>query len=265
MVKKLHNNAFSKFDEIATQFEDQSPSQAIDDEYIQELKSEIDELRQQVEGAMVKSGNAYNFRRFQLTPIGLVSPEDINDLEFTELGYALSSLSGAVNFWLGDWANLYIDQKQREKGGELSEEERSEIYKELVHDFGLSSYRSLQQYASVCRSVSPSIRIEGVSFSHHQLVAFLPKRLKGREREFLEQAAGLTVEQFRGIIQAEHANLLPQKSKPKIDTSGYVRRFREITKLIKISRVPKDKRDTYQAEIDAMRKVLDEAEQKLKG
>jgi hypothetical protein len=239
----------------------------VDNEYIQELKNEIDELRQQVNGALVKTDRVYRFRRVKLTPIGLDIPDDgINEQEAAELGWALSSLSGALNFWLGDWANLYLSDRELKKGAPLTKEERGELYEELIKDFGLDSSRSLRQYASVCRTLSPSIRIDGLSFSHHQLAAFLPEELKGREQEFLQRAVGLTVEKFRALIKAEQEKLLPGTLTPSFDPAPHLKDFKAVTKLFSLSgdaKLPKKKKADYLDKIQSLRQILDDLEARL--
>jgi hypothetical protein len=239
----------------------------VDENYIAELTTEIEELRQQVNGALIKRDSSYLFRRVQLTPIGLVMPDDgINEQEVAELGWALSSLSGAVNFWLGDWANLYLYDREQKKGSPLTKEERGELYEELIRDFGLDSSRSLRQYASVCRTLAPSIRIDGLSFSHHQLAAFLPEELKGREQEFLKKGIGLTVEKFRGLIKAEQDKLLPSTTVPSFDPVPHVKDFKSVTKLFSLSgdaKLPKKKKVEYREKITSLRQLLDDLESRL--
>lgn len=183
--------------------------------YVDELLSEIETLRRQIEGALIRAGNVFEFRRFRLTPTMLIAPNDMNELEFDELGYALSSLSGAVNFWMGDWVNFYLADAEKQKGGELSEQERGVIYEELKDRFAFDGVRSLQQYASVCRILPPSMRVEGVSYTHHQLIAFLPEELKGRETELFQKVVDekLSTRQLDGLIhKMAKGLLLPVKS-----------------------------------------------------
>ena len=92
----------------------------------------------------------------------------------------LSSLGSATQFWIGDWANLYV-------GDEKDDRLRGALYNKLADEFGFN-LKTLQNYASVCRNLDVSLRRETLNFSIHRIVAECHESLKGREKEFLDWA-----------------------------------------------------------------------------
>lgn len=149
-------------------------------DYSEEI-AELEELRSQVERSIVQvTEREWRFQRFKMNAIELKPPPDFSEEEFNALGDVLSGMGTAVQFWLGDWANLYI-------GDEENEQKRGEYYQYLSERFNIKR-RTLQNYASVCRALEPSLRREGVTFSIHREVAELPEILKGKESTILDWA-----------------------------------------------------------------------------
>lgn len=244
---------------------------------VSELKAELGLLKEIQERAIVAiDKNRWQFGRFGFTRTELVPPDGLTDEEFNALGFALSGMSGSINFWLGDWANLYLDVAERKKQEdekdshvELSEEERHEIYEELVSQFSLESNKTLRQYSSVCRILPPSVRTDGTHWSNHELVAFLPKALKGREEEFLKTAVQkkFTKNKLKEHIASERAKLLPEKTPLVFDPKSIMGRFRNLSKLMILSndaKITAKKKQRYLDDILAIERVLDEMKDKLK-
>lgn len=235
---------------------------------------QLDELRQELEAvrsnAIVRtSDNHWQFNRFELTPTKLISPDDLSVDEVYELGFALSGMSGAINFWLGDWANLFLYAEEAKKGAELSEEERHQVYARLVDEFNLDSLNSLRQYASVCRIIPPSNRLDGVHYTNHQLVAFLPKELKGREQEFLGMASseGLSKRELEKRIKDARAKLLPEPPAPVFDPKPIMKKMKRLTGLMSLSddaRLTQRDRDRYLDDLEEMKRWIRQLEEKLR-
>lgn len=247
-----------------------------DSQRVLELERKLEELQSEMKSSIVRvNAKRWQFGRFEFTATKLIQPDNLTDEEFDALGIALSGMSGAINFWLGDWANLIIDADERNKriddddpDATLSEDERGKIYKDLVEKFGLESVRTLQQYASVCRLIPATIRIEGVHWSNHQLVAFLPTELKGKESYFLKLAfnESLSTNKLREKIKEARAKLLPIKEKPIFDSKPVISRFRNLSKLMMLSdgaKITANKKQRYLDDISAIESVLDEMKRKL--
>jgi hypothetical protein len=131
--------------------------------------------------AIVPNGDGtMRFLNFRMTGTQLIVPEDISDEEFDALGYMLKGMDNAVQFWIGDWANIYVRP-------EMNQFESSAIYEDIAEKFGLNK-KTLQNYASVCRNLDASLRREALNFSIHREVAELPELLKGQETHFLDWA-----------------------------------------------------------------------------
>lgn len=246
------------------------------EDYIAEIKRLKSELAL-VEDAIIRiDEKRWKFGRFELTMTRLDSPSDLTDDEFNALGFALAKIGGSVNFWIGDWANLYIDAEQRHKREKLndpevnlSDEERSQIYQTLTDKFGLESPRTLQQYASVCRKLPASVRTEATHWSNHELIAFLPEQLKGKEAYYLQVTVerNLTKRKLKELITndlnklkaievEDPPNYLFNKSrKPKINS---------LEKLWSKARNDDEKAKTMLiGSLSEIRKWLDEIENSL--
>ncbi|MEO1288005.1 MAG: hypothetical protein AAFV93_09555 [Chloroflexota bacterium] len=149
-----------------------------------ELKTQIVELEQELE-ALGKSiiridDHHWRFLRFEMTPVDLTIPDSVTQEELEALGYALSGLDTAIQFWIGKWANTIVQDV-------VDDNERGRLYNELADHFGYSR-RSIKNYASVERNLRVSLRRDTLSFTIHRMVAECSEKLKGREFELIEWA-----------------------------------------------------------------------------
>ena len=97
-----------------------------------DLEAKTREMELQLENSLVPlEDGSKQFLRFRLHRTGLEIPKDITDDEADTLGYFLAGLSDALQFWRGDWANLYIPD-------DATDQERSDIYAELSRRFGIA-------------------------------------------------------------------------------------------------------------------------------
>lgn len=125
------------------------------------------------------------YKRAVLTPVGLVLPDDATDAELIEIGLVLRGMESSIQWLIGDWLN------------------RAErVWGQVYDDVPGYSYGTLRTYASVARSVQLSIRIDKLSFAHHQLVTALNEN---DQREWLRYALeqGLSVAQMRKAMKGE--------------------------------------------------------------
>lgn len=169
-------------------------------------KSKFPNTKTSANSIVLQDDGLYRFRRFRMTRTHLIAPEEINPEEFEAFGYFLRGMDNAVQFWIGDWANLYV-------GSEANDQERGKLYKELADRFGMQ-VRTIQNYASVCRNLEVSLRRETVSFTHHREVSELPDTLKGQEEYFLNWAESneASVADLKKHIAESLANLQEKKA-----------------------------------------------------
>lgn len=122
---------------------------------------------------MKRSGQALVFNengtiklgQFMLTPVGLhVLPGPSSVTDWQDVGKLLARVQGALQFLIGDW--LFHAERVWKK-----------TYEEVAGAWGYE-VRTLQEWVYVCKNVEISIRMEKLTFAHHQLVAPLPKNLQ---------------------------------------------------------------------------------------
>lgn len=223
----------------------------------------IQQLQRKVHNAehgLIKIGNSWRFRRFELTPTHIVAPDDLSEDEANLLGQLLSAMDSAINFWIGDWCNMYL-------GNEDVDQVRGQRYQELHESFGIP-VRTLQDASSVCRILPVSERSETVHFSHHRLIAFLPKTLKGREQEFLSwvESTNASVRDLKAYIKSERLRQLGGSQ--TINSKNYLfskERIPRVNKSLEKQWLKAKSGDTnaqtlIRGEIAEMRRWLDELE-----
>lgn len=92
-----------------------------------------------------------------LTPTSLTLPETLDIQSWLTIGERLRYVQGAIMWWLGDWLNF-------------GERKYGEMYSQALDVTGYS-LQTLQNAAWVGRALESSIRIEDLSWNHHQLLA----------------------------------------------------------------------------------------------
>ena len=114
-----------------------------------------------------QADGVYTYKRFTMTPVGLIAPEDATIEEMLEIEAVLETLETAVQWNIGDWYNR---AKQQGIWGRMYDlQPAGDVdYK----------YQTLADYAWVAAAVDFSIRNRKLSFSHHRLVAPLPHELQ---------------------------------------------------------------------------------------
>lgn len=109
-----------------------------------------------------------------MTTTGLHIPEGISREDWEEVGSALGQIDKRMQFMVGDWINAgeregYIDR---------------DTYDAAERLFPQLSRKTLREYAHVARA--SSIRMDDLSFKHHQTVAALPPE---QQAERLKEAS----------------------------------------------------------------------------
>lgn len=108
-----------------------------------------------------------------MTTTGLHIPDGISREDWEEVGAALGQIDRRMQFMVGDWINA------GEREGYISRD----TYDAAERLFPQLSRKTLREYSSVARK--SSIRMDDLSFKHHQVVAPLPPE---QQAERLEEA-----------------------------------------------------------------------------
>lgn len=257
--------------EIAVQRLEEARRSGASEEEIAELEKKLKEAETQIEvykqAAIVSVGEkGFVFRNFSLSKVGIEVTGSITEQDADALGYALKKVDSALQFWFGDWANLYLTDG-------MNDNQRGHVYERLAQEFGIE-HRTLNNYASVCRTIAVSLRRETLLFSHHRIVSELPEVLKGRESEFLDKAVkgdekGIwSVRRLRQEIEIERAKLESARVvevEDEFNILDAAKAFRRVVKVftIDVSRLKVGRKDLIRQQIYALRRLLDKAEARL--
>jgi hypothetical protein len=125
------------------------------------------------------------------TATSAVIDKSISEEDFSAALKQVLGMSVCIQWWIGDM--LAFGYKTYE---ELTAQLEGEYKRTL---------RSLQQYRYVCAAISPSRRLEDLSFGHHEPVAPLPA---SEQRKWLRLAVkeNLSVAQFRKVVPKKSAS-----------------------------------------------------------
>lgn len=118
-------------------------------------------------------GGNYVYKRFTITPVGLIAPADATIDELLEIEEVLGNLETSIQWNIGDWYNRATEQNVWGRKYELQAANEVEY-----------RYQTLADYAWVARSIHFSIRNRKLSFSHHRLVAPLIPELQALWLEY---------------------------------------------------------------------------------
>lgn len=155
------------------------------DDFFEELRSSSDERVKELENSLRSAlvpheDGVMSIGPFRLHRTYLEVVSDITEDDADLLGQLLVETDRRLQFVMGDWANLYIDD-------DMDSNRRGDVYTSLSERFGIE-HKTLNNYASICRILGVSRRRETLSFSHHAEIAHLPADLKGQEEELLDAA-----------------------------------------------------------------------------
>ncbi len=113
------------------------------------------------ENALIPAAEGnYIYKRFTMTPVGLIVPDGVTIEELLEIEEVLENLETSVQWNIGDW---YNHAKQQNVWGRMYE---LQPVNEVEY-----KYQTLADYAWIAGAIDFSIRNRKLSFSHHRLVA----------------------------------------------------------------------------------------------
>lgn len=125
---------------------------------------------------------------------GLALPADLSFEAWLRIGRELKTVEQSLMWWIGDWLRY-------------GEARYGETYIAAAEATGYS-YQTLARAKSVAQTYEPCMRIQNLSFAHHQQAASLPALERG---EVLQAAAeaGWTVRELLGELRRRKADSLP--------------------------------------------------------
>jgi hypothetical protein len=103
---------------------------------------------------------AFISRKYRVTATSLDLPDNLLFEDWCALGAELGRARNMIAWWIGDWW--------------IKGDHRYGTRKQMIADWGGPSFQTCENYGAICRRLAPSRRREGLSFSHHREVAFLP-------------------------------------------------------------------------------------------
>lgn len=117
------------------------------------------------------SDNTFSVDRFVVSTVGFDVPDDITQDEWIDVSTRLQKVNRVTQWALGDLMN------HAKAKWDITYEQAAESIE--------YSAKSLRDFANVARHVPMSIRIDALSFGHHQVIASLPAR---EQKKWLNRA-----------------------------------------------------------------------------
>lgn len=217
-------------------------------EALRQKRANIGKAIQQTTGEIIqiRDDGPMTYRGFELRSTGLLAPEDASVEDFEALAAVVFGLESSLQWIIGDML--------------VQIENRKLSHIEAVAEIFGRSAKTLYNYSTVCRNVDFSRRRENLSFGHHEAVA----ALQADHQEFwLREASanGWSVSKLRQQM-ADRPALSSGGGTPQREIARFARKIGSI--FTQSGRISQHKREEYLRYIDNMRRLLDEAEQKLR-
>lgn len=136
--------------------------------------------------AIVPVGDGVRLGRFTMTAVGLIANGPVSESDWLDFRTSLKKVQKSTRWADADWLVM-------------GERVHGKTYEQMSALTGVNA-NSLRQYAYVARNVQMSIRIDKLSFAHHQLVASRsPEEQASLLRHALENR--LSVGRFRLYLE----------------------------------------------------------------
>jgi hypothetical protein len=147
--------------------------------------------RRSAGGLALKDGEV-QIGAFKITGTGLEIGQHATQEEWSKVGELLFKLEGSIQWLIGDWLAYGEDVKWGETAI-------------IAEQLGRKT-KTLTEYAYVARNVKLSIRMDNLSFGHHQLVASLTPQEQSDALTYAAQH-NLSVAAFRKELQGQPSTL----------------------------------------------------------
>ncbi len=135
--------------------------------------------------AIIPAGDGVRMGRFTLLPVGLTVNGFASAHEWEQFYLSLKRVTESLQWATADW--LLMGERQHGKS-----------YTQMAALTGLKE-KTLRDYAYVASNVDLSIRIDKLTFAHHQLVVAMPPDVQ-RESLLYAAANKLSVGRFRAYL-----------------------------------------------------------------
>jgi hypothetical protein len=156
-------NTFGEPREVLKASEAQALRQrASDSEHLRQQVADLEaQLQAHTDALMVQDGTLV-VQGFQLSPTGLIPPENFSEASWEQIGSLLFKLEGSIQWLIGDWLAYGVDLRY----GDIRK-----LAEELLRD-----ENTLSNYKMVCQGVEFPRRRGNLSFGHHEVVyAYTPE------------------------------------------------------------------------------------------
>lgn len=223
---------------------------------IEQLRGQIAEIEQSGTGLVLSQSGEIQIGRFTATSVGLIIPDDVTSDELAHIGDLLFRLEGSLQWLIGDWL-ISVDS-----WGDIPS---------IAEHFGRSP-QTLRIWKMVAGKVELFRRRNDLSFTHHAEVVSLPEDeqdywLDMAERgdvnpatnESLVWSASRLRREIAKSRQPEKAPRLPEEERFDKASKGIKRLF-----SIDPTTLSQKKREQHLGQIATLRRLLDEAERKLR-
>jgi hypothetical protein len=202
---------------------------------------------EQPAGLIVAPDGAIQIGKFTVTAKGLISDESVLFEEWQQLGELLKRFEASIQWLIGDWMAY-------------GERHWGQTYEAVAEATGYK-IGTLYEYARVARGVDFSIRIEKLSFAHHQLVAGMSPE---DQQQWLIYASenDLSVSQMRKAMDGNAPTLPSQHVYDRLFARENKPNISRIEKLyIRAGQGDQRASDNLLSQIEQIRRWLDEIEQ----
>lgn len=185
-------------------------------------------------------------KRVHVYTVGAEFDAALTEPEWKSFFEVVRSIRRAVQWIVGDWATY-------------GEHAFQWTYEDMAELTGFSA-KTLREYAYVARSVPMSIRMDAISFGHHQVVSALPEH---QQKSWLQyaQEKHLSVAQLRQAVR--ESPTLPEEIDP-LGAKTFARNARIVRRIVDRvgggKALSNEERQSALAQIELLRQWLAAAE-----
>lgn len=163
--------------------------------------------------AVIEHGQSMVIGAFQFGRSGLQVTGAPSREQWESIGSTLLLMAHGGQWWIGDWLNI-------------GERQWGKTYQDVAAQMGYKA-RTLKDWAYVARNVDSSIRIDELTFGHHQLIASMPQR---DQVKWLRKAIenDWSISQMREFINPNPTPLLSSVDRFMGDLQAMERRYSKV-------------------------------------
>jgi hypothetical protein len=221
---------------------------------IDELEEQLSGIMQQLEGRasdLVAQDGTLLVHGFQLSPTGLIAPQDYSEEAWDQIGQLLFRLEGSIQWLIGDWI-VY--------GGAVGWGDIPALATKIGRE-----PQTLRDYSYVSRRIKLSFRNDNLTYTHHVVAA--KADLSPEELDYALKGAahfGFSVLDFRKWIKQgmpqdglQEIQELPEKTGPRYNPTKMLDSAFELTRNQDMMKVPIGELRRVRDDFAALRKIID--------